>query len=287
MHFTYAAATSADLCQGDVLKRTPDIEKILKDVHPHYTNAGYKFFMVLSQTCDLVRRNGGDCNTRLVTIATIRPLDDALKRQLKTYQGALEAEIDVCSERFKDKLLMYVRSLFNNNNHEFFFLRQEGGFGIPIDMCVFLREAIPLRSSEHYEALMEARICSLEPTFQAKLGWLVGHIFSRVATDDWVPRQLDKATFDELTAFIVDELTTWVEDSRLRQAKKAISTTPGLTTVQKRALVDKANSISKKTEILNGISAVIAREFPQQFPNMPKLQEKLASDPTLKRIFGA
>lgn len=46
------------LCQGDILEKTDDLIAILKEVHPYFLNESYKYFMVLSQSCDLVRRNG-------------------------------------------------------------------------------------------------------------------------------------------------------------------------------------------------------------------------------------
>ena len=64
VHFTYKRSPdAASLCQGDVLKKTDELMKILKDVHPYFQNDGYKYFMVLSQSCDLVRRNGQCCKT--------------------------------------------------------------------------------------------------------------------------------------------------------------------------------------------------------------------------------
>ena len=68
IHFTYKAhADMTSLCQGDVLLKTDALSRILESVHPYFLNDEYKYFMVLSQSCDLVRRNGKNCKTPYIT----------------------------------------------------------------------------------------------------------------------------------------------------------------------------------------------------------------------------
>ncbi len=46
--------------QGDVLERTSAIDNLLKVVHPHFHGRMKNlFFMVLTQSCDLVQRKAG------------------------------------------------------------------------------------------------------------------------------------------------------------------------------------------------------------------------------------
>lgn len=64
IHFTYKQFPDmSSLCQGDVLRVTDEMREILKEVHPYFLNEQYKYFMVLTQSCDLVRRNAGKCKT--------------------------------------------------------------------------------------------------------------------------------------------------------------------------------------------------------------------------------
>ena len=59
IHFTYKSNPDMQsLCQGDILNPTEELMEVLKTVHPYFLNKQYKYFMVLSQSCDLVRRNG-------------------------------------------------------------------------------------------------------------------------------------------------------------------------------------------------------------------------------------
>ena len=72
IHFTYKQeADFASLCQGDVLAVTEELKSILEEVHPYFLNEQYKYFMVLSQSCDLVRRKGKACKTPYITLAAI------------------------------------------------------------------------------------------------------------------------------------------------------------------------------------------------------------------------
>jgi hypothetical protein len=48
-----------------------------------------------------------------------------------------------------------------------------------------LRVAISVKSFEHYESLIKARVGRLSKEFQPKLGWMVGNLYSRVGVRDW------------------------------------------------------------------------------------------------------
>ena len=70
------------LCQGDVLKKTDDLVAHLKKYHPYYADhPDYKYFMVLTQSCDLVRRKGKPCDSQYITLAAARPVEEALRRE--------------------------------------------------------------------------------------------------------------------------------------------------------------------------------------------------------------
>lgn len=240
--------------------------------------------MVLTQTCDLVRRSGGHCSARYVTVASVRSLDVVLQRQLEAFQDEFDEKHGFCSQKFRDRFLNSVRTLFNNNSHEYFYLRQEAEIGFYEDMCTFLRELIPLRTRQHYQTLLAARVTSLSPTFQAKLGWLVGDVFSRVATDDWVPKVLDQKAFEKLTADVVDLVAKWIDDRTLRRAKKEMP--ENLSDAEVKARVLEAKAISRKTEVLSRVRAVIEQKYPDHYPALKNLQETLASDVELKTLLG-
>ena len=107
MHFTFEKrVASDDLQQGDVISRTQQLDAVLKDVHPHYFyGEDYRYFLVLTQSCDLVRRPGYKsalCKSRYITLAAIRPLEKALRLVgLEPVQNRLENAAQVLSERKK------------------------------------------------------------------------------------------------------------------------------------------------------------------------------------------
>src|SRR5688572_3147004 len=123
MHFTYKEAQpGADLEQGDILKRTPAINALLQEVHPHYLKPDYKFFQILTQSCDLVVRSG-PCKARYISVAAVRPLDLVLRRRLDHHQQyEFEKRIGFASENTSTKLAAFMERLLNNNEEEFFFL---------------------------------------------------------------------------------------------------------------------------------------------------------------------
>ena len=77
-YFTYQEVTGSDLCQGDILSPTKPLRSLLAEVHPHFHDRKYIAFMVLTQTCDLVRRDNQQFRTRYVNLAVVRPLRDVL-----------------------------------------------------------------------------------------------------------------------------------------------------------------------------------------------------------------
>jgi hypothetical protein len=201
MHFTYEPTTSADLLQGDVIRRTEAVEALLKTVHPHYYSAkNYRFFIVLTQSCDLVRRDGAQCKSRYITIAAVRPLRLALDREIQKLQtSSIERKLRICNESRQIKLVQFMERLLNNNEDDYFYLHREPSVEMHEDHCAFLRLSITVKSELHYATLFDARVLSLKESFQHKLGYLVGTLFSRIGTEDWVPKNCTGERFKELT----------------------------------------------------------------------------------------
>lgn len=106
MHFTYSEP-QGDLKQGDLLRRTSSLEDLLRDVHPHYKEKqANKYFIVLTQSCDLVRRTSHDpCKSRHLSLAPVRPLSLLLERYLAENQVKdVRVHSPVCTERFHNQL---------------------------------------------------------------------------------------------------------------------------------------------------------------------------------------
>ena len=208
------------LQQGDVLEKSTGIQAILKEIHPYYeTKDDYTHFIVLTQSCDLVRRNSEPCKARYITLAAIRPMSVVVEREVAKYQREFAKKAKVCKRSVRDRVYHFVEQLLNNNVPEYFYLHPEPTLNFPDPSCAFIRLSVSIRSISHYDACFEARLLSLKEIFQAKLGWLVGNMYSRVGTEDWVPRYATAEDFKGRIDTILDETCKWVDEKQLKEAE--------------------------------------------------------------------
>ncbi|ESZ24249.1 hypothetical protein X734_23350 [Mesorhizobium sp. L2C084A000] len=269
--------------QGDIIRRTPALERLLETVHPFYLNADYRYFMVLTQTCDLVSRDGAIA-TPYISLCAIRPLQEVINREAKKYQtNNVLKKANAITEQGQSRVRMFLKSLLNNNNHEYFYVHEQVNKGIGDRMCAFLRLSISLKT-EHYAIVKKARILSLKPEFQAKLGWLVGNIYSRVGTDDWVPRALPENEWNELIENIVKENVVTLNDKKVESVKKntPADVVDAWDTVTAREAVNGAQGRKLKDEVIEIVTTVLrdANIIPEDL--MGKAVLNLQQSPELK-----
>ena len=209
IHFTYKDHPDmCSLCQGDLLAVTDDLRRTLKEVHPYFLNTQYRYFMVLTQSCDLVRRGGRKCKTAYITLAAVRSFDDFFERRLIA-DGYAERINDylLMNSRQKERAYQLLERLYNNTEPDYFFLYKEDALGFPESMVASLKVSIALKSELHYDQCLAAKALELNDEFKAKLGWLVGNIYSRVGTTDWesimTPSQRHEMLAEELRTHCV------------------------------------------------------------------------------------
>ena len=78
-HFTYKDTKNMDrdsLCQGDVICLSDELIESLSEIHPYFNNGNYRYFIVITQSCVLVRRNGKPCKSPFITLAAFCSLYD-------------------------------------------------------------------------------------------------------------------------------------------------------------------------------------------------------------------
>jgi putative ubiquitin-RnfH superfamily antitoxin RatB of RatAB toxin-antitoxin module len=263
MHFTYDAQPRPDLLQGDLIRRTDAVDEILKAVHPHYFQSpNYRYFLVLTQSCDLVRRDGNPCNGRYISIAAVRPLQKVVEREMQKLQhDDIEKQLGFCSKDRQPKLTQFMERLINNNEEEYFYLHRESSVGLVDDHCAFLQLSIALKAHVHYDTLLAARILSLKESFQHKLGYLVGTLYSRVGTEDWLEKQDKIELYRELTQDPLKNksLVVWLDKDIHRRVLDRLKK------IENPTMDDLNNTISeivktketRKQETLNIISDVL------------------------------
>lgn len=228
-HFTYQPFNREDdLQQGDILLPTEDIRRMLEDVHPHFLDSKYNAFLVLTQTCDLVRRNGAKPKTRYINLAVVRPLQDILCSLLDKVCTKVKISGNFAEGLYtlesRDNAEMLLKRILDQNEQSMglFYLHPDANVKIAVESVALLQVSIAVRTEEHYEKLINAREGRLSVEFQSKLGWLVGNLFSRVATQDW-PNKKRNELIDEFLGFNETSNMTprWVSKESIKLANQA------------------------------------------------------------------
>lgn len=223
-HFTYAEnIDKTSLKQGDVIAKTEEIKGLLTDVHKHYLDDKYLYFIVLTQSCDLVLRDGVSCKTPYLTLAAVRSLDELVQREISKYQTTLlERKANIVNASSKSKMSEFVRRVLNSNESEYFYLHEEPRIGFPKSV-VFLKLSIAVKSDLHYQKCLDAKILEMEDNFKSKLGWSVGNMYSRVGTEDWTPVNMTESAFNKWINEILTENHVWIEDKKIGEFKKSLT----------------------------------------------------------------
>ena len=204
------------------MAKTPDLISVLAKWHPYYAEqSDYRGFLVLTQTCDLARRDGQPPSSRYVTIAAIRPVEEAIRREARKHQIWWQEPNSVVSEKGKDALLLFTDRLLDNNEPGYFYLHEDVSLGLSGHNCAFLALSVALRTC-HYDLCFRAKVAQLKEPFQAKLGWLTGNMYSRVGTEEW-DDNYGVGKKREQSKDLVDDLFVFVPSERIEQARKDLT----------------------------------------------------------------
>jgi hypothetical protein len=213
MHWTYANDLNSDddLYQGDILDTTQELLDLFQKVYPYFTNSRYRGFLVLTHSCDLVRRQEekNRCSATHICLCVIRSLPDVISDSLDKTFGYLAP--GVYNQRMKKAVEMLLERIVNQNENSLglFYLHPDADAGITVPSVAMLRVTISFRANEHYETIRKSRIGRLSKEFQPKLGWIAGNIYSRVGVKDW------KEESKEEEARIIKEILRFKRDEPL------------------------------------------------------------------------
>lgn len=187
-HFIYVNKDGMDsdqLFQGDVLLKNKELLSVLSEYHPHYaTQDNYQYFLVLTQSCDIHKRNDKPPSSPYINIAAVRPLERAVWQIARKYQAWWQIPTNTLSDKDFNKMINLTASLLDNNIPNYFYLHEDTDLGINGKNCAFLSLSLAIRM-KHYNKCLKAKIAQLRSEFQAKLGWLVGSMYSKVGTKEW------------------------------------------------------------------------------------------------------
>lgn len=177
---------SRELSQGDLLHRTPELAAAIRQGHTHYANApSYTHFLVLTQSCDLVRRPK-KCKAPYITICAVRPLTIAVDRELDSLIDNLSGfPIRVGSTQSEVLAKQYLERILNNTVDGLFFIPKGSANTVDEHLCAFLPLSIALKT-DHYDVCLQAKVAQARPIFAAKIGSLASNLYGRVATPDLI-----------------------------------------------------------------------------------------------------
>lgn len=285
MHFTYAEKPDlTKLKQGDILKRTPELLSLISEVHPHYKEDKYLYFQVVTQTCDLVVR-GSSTKSRYITIAAVRNIDSVIQRAVEGFSNKTTFNEDIfCSKSHKKSLVDLFTKLFNNNDSNHFFLKAVPEFGLNEDCCTLLHLSISIRASEHYQKCLDAKILELNENFRAKLGWMVGNLYSRVGTEDYVPTVIsDQKQFDEFIESQMSKYVAWIDESDFSSFVKKIKSAETL----EEAMIGIEEDRERKrdtqlSQIVGSISSAVSLSDEQ----CGAIKNALSQDPIIQKALN-
>jgi hypothetical protein len=188
MDFLFASEERCDyttLQQGDLLIKNESLSAVIRQAHPYYADAeDYTHFLVLTQSCDLVRRNGkSKPKSPYITLCAVRPFSILLERQLPKFSIRSIDGIQICDKASEASAQQFLERMLHNTFDGIFFMRKESHSSITEDLCAFLALSVALRA-EHYDSCVAAKVAQLDDIFAAKIGWSVGNMYSRVGTPD-------------------------------------------------------------------------------------------------------
>lgn len=287
-HFTYVDEPCKDyLKQGDILLKTPEIEAALHSIHPYYIKPDYKYYIVLTQSCDLILRKSAPCKAKYITLAAVRTLEQLLEREISKYQQTeVEIKGKLCDKNKRDYLQKFLERLFNNNEPEYFYLHEDSSKGLSGSYVAFLRLAVSLKSSVHYKTCLDAKILELDEIFQAKLGWLVGNMYSRVGTPDWTPDTMSEEQFEDMIDGILGKNILWIDRAIIKEIKRKLVGASELSEEQIREIMAQISIPSKEDVFFKTFETMLnkRKNTELQEQSIKELILQIKNDPVISSI---
>jgi hypothetical protein len=287
VHWTYAKPETSDLSQGDILLPETELrENVLRRVHPYFAHQKYLAFMVTTQSCDLVLRDGKPSASH-ISIAPVRSLKAVWLKITKTLRCHMGGRF--FDGKGKEQARQLLDRIVDQNETSLglFYLHPDGEVGIGDPAVAYLRLGVALRAS-HYGVLLDARTASLTHEFRAKFGWLLGNLYSRAAARDWADDIADKQKIRDLKrGFVegkyVDEPPVWVDAHKAKAAKAAeIDFDRDVTDVE----ADIKNLYAKRRfeEVVDRTMVRIQEVLQPPDDQKDELRRRLAKDVTLRSL---
>ncbi|MBP7053260.1 MAG: hypothetical protein KBE65_19810 [Phycisphaerae bacterium] len=263
MHWTYEniELSHDSLMQGDILWPTDDLRDLFRQIHPHFCDPKYIAFVVITQSCDLVRREGKTCRADYVNLAVVRGLESCLCQFLDNVCEKVTS--GVYRRQSKAQAQQLLERILNQNEQALglFYLHPDvDTIGIADCAVALLRVSVAFRAKEHYDVLQQARRGRLTPEFRSKLGWLVGNLYSRVGTRDWISSPGGEDEMKQLIRRLTDSATyCWVSGPHIRALKNAGISIADISPQDLPSILEAHRPVLFKDEIAKAAKVEVAR----------------------------
>lgn len=294
MHWTYESYDdSSDLIQGDILEPSANLLELFKDVHPHFTNPKYRGFLILTQSCDLARREskGNRFSATHISLSVIRSIQDIISDSLKNHFGYLAPGIYNVGMKFSVEALAERLVNQNENSLGLFYLHPQLDFGISVPSVAILRVSISLKA-QHYARLLKARVGRLSKEFQPKLGWMVGNLYSRVGVPDWKEKSdeenNEEKTLNQILSFSREE-PIWMDKKAFTKILEQKEDFDKLPPSEQEGIIEEFQPKPPKEEVLEIIANTIQNTVNIKTDQLETIRHKLSNNDRLEaqmRKFG-
>jgi hypothetical protein len=168
-----------------------------------------------------------------------------------------------------------------------FYLHPDTAIKIAVPSVALLQVSIAVRAEEHYEKLMLSREGRLSVEFQSKLGWLIGNLFSRVATPDWPHEELNElmSKFLGINSF-TDKTPRWIQEENIKLARKLNIDISNLENSQIISMLEGCKPVPKIEQAINRVQTVLQDVVTSiNKEDVEKIVGRLRNDGNFEAIF--
>ena len=263
------------LLQGDILKVDGQFREYFDEFYPAIkpSDGKIQYVMILTQSCDLVKAEKRKPKLSHINVCLVRRLDSVIKRLISDDIKPLEVgNKKILARDALDQLKDKLSKLLNNTDQKtHFFLPKQSPF--KEDMVAVLPLSFSFRT-DHYDLLIENRVLGIKPEFQAKVGHIIGQLYSRIGTPDLHDFGWNDKTTRQYINLLLDHsnLQQVPDKSYIQYIKENV--TDGLTNVDLLIEEYEALKISKSFQpLMKNIKTHLMR----MFEDSEKIHSLLAS----------
>ena len=289
-HFQYVRKKEMNreqLFQGDILKRTEELDEVLRVFYPYVLEhtERYPYFTVLTQSCDLFRGAGRQEKAEHITLAAMRPIQLFLGWEVAKLQDPRLKKLGYCLHEKKQAFRQRIQRLLSNEEQPYFYYHPSAETPFAEAHVTYLRIAIPLRSDPHYDICLRAKRAELSPVFRAKLGWLTTLVYGRVATQDFEKRRRDSFASEYIDSI---EGIRWIKGSALQEEVRRQGLSGSYRKLDEDQLKQVLESLLQKSRpeaVADLVAQVAAEIWPEDAERLEILRKKLARNKDFKQVF--